>query len=304
MVIFVRNHIDYSKLPTEQVNSFSKNIDRASISEALHIINREDRRVPVAVRTQLPSIARAVQIIVGALRKGGRLFFIGAGTSGRLGVMEAAECPPTFNTPPSLVQAFMAGGRSSVFRSKEGAEDRGEEAARIVRKHVRAGDAVVGIAASGVTSFVREGLAEARKKRAARILVTCHDKLNRKMADVVIAVKTGPEVIAGSTRLKAATATKLVLNSLTVATMIQLGKVYGNWMVDLQPRSKKLRARAHRIISHLGKVSPARAKKLFKESRGNAKTAILMARRGLGRAEALRRLKSSRGHLHSALTHV
>ncbi|MCB4756121.1 MAG: N-acetylmuramic acid 6-phosphate etherase, partial [Elusimicrobia bacterium] len=266
------------------------------------LINREDAKVSKAVRKQGKNMARAVSVIVGALRRGNRLFFIGAGTSGRLGIMEAAECPPTFNTPPSLVQAFMAGGRSSVFRSKEGAEDRGFEAAQLIRKHVHNNDVVVGIAASGVTPFVKEGLKAARKIKAKTILVTCNAKSSNGVAGVVIAPKTGPEIIAGSTRLKAATATKMILNALTVASMIQLGKVYGNWMVDLQPRSKKLKARAIHLIQRLGHVSGKMAERLLRDSGGNAKTAILMARKNLTRTQAVSQLKKAQGRLHLALS--
>lgn len=297
----VKSLISYSKLPTEQNNAASRNIDRVSISSALKIINKEDARVALAVRKKLPAIEKAVRMVLDSLRKGGRLFFIGAGTSGRLGILEAAECPPTFNTPPSLVRAFMAGGRSSVFRSKEGAEDRGAEAVRIVRRFVRPNDAVIGIAASGVTPFVRDGLVCARQKKAQTILITCHSGKMKSPAYHTIAIHTGPEVIAGSTRLKAATATKLVLNSITVATMVQLGKVYGNRMVDLQPRSEKLKARSIGLISSLGRVSTKKAKGLLSASGGNAKTAILMARKKISKAEAVRRLKKVDNRLYLSL---
>lgn len=269
--------INYAALPTEQVNPASKNIDSVSVFRALQIMNREDSKVAAAVRAQLKSIEKAVVIIDTAFHTGGRLIFLGAGTSGRLGIMEAAECPPTFNTPPSMVQAYMAGGKSSVFRSKEGAEDRGAEAVRLVRSKVKPGDVVVGIAASGVTAFVRDGLKAAQKKKAQTILITCHSGDVKSPAQHTVAIKTGPEVIAGSTRLKAATATKLVLNSITVACMIRLGKVMGNRMVDLQPKSKKLTARAIGLVMELAKVSPAEAERLFKSAGGNAKRAILLA---------------------------
>jgi N-acetylmuramic acid 6-phosphate etherase len=247
-------------------------------------------------------MGKAVRMIVASLRNGGHLFFIGAGTSGRLGVLEAAECPPTFNTPPSLIRAFMAGGKPSVFKSKEGAEDRGMDSARLIRKNVKRNDVVIGIAASGVTSFVKEGLRVAKKRGAKTILVTCNPRQTSHLADVVIAPRVGPEVIAGSTRLKAATATKLVLNSLTVTSMIQLGKVYGNRMVDLQPKSNKLKARALRLIQLLAKVSPKKAETLYIQSGKNAKTAILMGKKNLKQSDAVRLLKKTAGHLHAALT--
>lgn len=292
---------NYARLPTEQNNPFSRHIDRVPVARALHIINNEDAKIARAVRAQIPSIQRGVQLIVKSLSNGGRLFFIGAGTSGRLGVLEAAECPPTFNTPRSLVQAFMAGGRMSVFASKEGAEDRGADSAKLVRKNVRKGDVVVGIAASGVTAYVRDGLKTARAKKAVTILVTCHSGILSSPAQVTIAVNTGPEVIAGSTRLKAGTATKLVLNSLTVASMVQLGKVYGNRMVDLQPRSAKLVARATHLIAQLANVPEKQAAKLLKAAGGNAKTAIVMARKKLSRGAAINLLKLNNGRLHLAL---
>ncbi len=294
--------INYARLPTEQNNAASRRLAEKSIHQALTIINREDSNVPRAVGKTISSMEKAVKLIVSSLRAGGHVIFLGAGTSGRLGILEAAECPPTFNTPPSLVQAYMAGGKSSVFRSKEGAEDRGQDARAIVSKRVRKNDVVVGIAASGVTAFVREGLKAARTKHARTILVTCHPKISKSAADTVIAVPTGPEVIAGSTRLKAATATKLVLNSLTVVSMVQLGKVYGNRMVDLQPRSRKLQARAINLISSLAKTSSQSAEHALKAARGNSKTAILMLKKKIGYKEAVSRLKKAKGFLHEALS--
>ena len=293
--------IDYARLPTERVNRASAHFDRLPIRRALTIINNEDATVSRSVKRALPSIERAVRAIVTSLRGGGKLLFIGAGTSGRLGVMEAAECPPTFNTPRELVQAVMAGGNQSVFRSKEGAEDRGQDAARAVRAKISQGDVVVGIAASGVTPFVRDGLAAAQACGAKTILVTCHSA-PPKIAQITISVPVGAEVIAGSTRLKAATATKLVLNSLTIASMVQLGKVYGNRMVDLQPRSKKLVERAVRLIGEIGRVPEEKARALFTAAGGNAKTAIVMARTGDTRAQARERLRKGGGLLRKAIS--
>jgi N-acetylmuramic acid 6-phosphate etherase len=226
---------------------------------------------------------------------------VGAGTSGRLGVIEAAECPPTFDTPPSLVQAVIAGGRRTVFRSAEGAEDDGPDGARQIRRRVRAGDVVVGIAASGVTPFVRGALKEARRRGAATALVTCNPQVPASAARVVIALAVGPEVLTGSTRLKAGTATKLALNTLTTASFARLGKVYGNRMVDLRPRSAKLRARALRLVVLLGRVSPREAERLLKASGASAKVAIAMARLGVDAKEARRRLKAAAGSLRTAL---
>ncbi|HJV58744.1 MAG TPA: N-acetylmuramic acid 6-phosphate etherase, partial [Methylomirabilota bacterium] len=251
--------IRYDRLPTERVNPGSGKLDRLSAAQIARLMNRADRRAVGAVGRAAPAIGRAVDLIVRALSRRGRLIFVGAGTSGRLGVLEAAECPPTFDTPPSLVQAVIAGGRRTVFRSSEGAEDDGPEGARQIRRRVRPGDVVVGIAASGVTPFVRAALQEARRRGAATALVTCNPDVPASAARVVIALAVGPEVLTGSTRLKAGTATKLALNTLTTASFARLGKVYGNRMVDLRPRSAKLRARALRLVGQLGRVSPREA---------------------------------------------
>lgn len=294
--------VDYGKLLTEQSNPRTRAIDTLPVEKILDLISREDLEVPKKVAKQKKQIAKGVRILVKAVKNGGRVFFAGAGTSGRLGILEAAECPPTFNTPPSLVQAVMAGGKSSVFRSKEGAEDRLEDALGIFRKKLGSRDAVVGIAASGVTPFVKGALQAAKEKKCATIVVSCADAAALKpLADCLISVKTGPEVISGSTRLKAGTATKLVLNMLTVTTMVQAGKVYKNWMVDLQPRSKKLEARALRLISHLGRVPETEAESYLKQSGKKVKVAILMARRKWPRPRASAALKKSGGFLKKAL---
>ena len=227
----------YSQLSTERPNPASVDLDRLSAHAIARLMNREDARAVRAVGRMASRIAAAVDLVVGALSRGGRLFFVGAGTSGRLGVLEAAECPPTFGTPPRLVQAIMAGGRASVFRSREGVEDDAGAAAREVRRRVRRGDVVVGVSASGVTPFVRAALREARRRGAATALVACNaTRVGTVSARVVIDPRPGPEVLAGSTRLKAGTATKLVLNTLTTASMARLGRVHGNRMVDVQPR--------------------------------------------------------------------
>jgi N-acetylmuramic acid 6-phosphate etherase len=293
--------IRYERLPTERVDRDSPGLDRLSPVEIAHLMNRADRRAVEAVGRAGPAIGRAIDLVVSALSRGGRLIFVGAGTSGRLGVLEAAECPPTFDTPPGLVQAVMAGGRRAVFRSAEGAEDDAAEGARQMRSRARAGDVAVGIAASGVTPFVRGALAEARRRRVATVLVTCNPGVPRRRARVVIALDVGPEVLAGSTRLKAGTATKLALNTLTTGAFARLGKVYGNRMVDLRPRSAKLRARALRLVREIGGVGEREAARLLRDARGNAKLAIAMARLGLDRAAARRRLRAADGSLGRAL---
>ncbi len=293
---------DYARLPTEQPNPRSRHLDRLVPIQLLRLINQEDRTVPRAVGRVIPQMARAVSLIVTSFREGGRLWFIGAGTSGRLGVIEAAECPPTFNTPPLMIQAIIAGGRAAVFRSREGAEDDRAAAHREVSRRLRAGDVIIGIAASGVTPFVEAGLQAARTRRATTILVTCHRTSRfRQLADVVIATRVGPEVIAGSTRLKAGTATKLILNMLTVATMVRLGKVYGPWMVDVRPTSKKLRARAVRIIRQLTGVSAVRAQQLLRAASGRVKVAVVMATRDVDASHARRLLSEHGGMLRGGI---
>lgn len=245
-------------------------------------------------------LARGVDVLAATLASGGSVLLLGAGTSGRLAVLEAAECPPTFNTSARQIRAVIAGGKHSVFRAKEGAEDEpalGKKAAATVF----AGDTVIGVAASGVTPFVRAALAEAKRRGAATILVTSNGRPKGRHADIVIAPLVGPEVVTGSTRLKAGTAAKLVLNALTTGAMIKIGKVYDHWMVDLKPTSRKLRLRGERIVADLGRVSPARARALFRASGGSVKTAVVMARRGLSLSQARELLARTGGALRLAL---
>ncbi len=294
--------IRYERLVTERANPASRALDRLSAREIAALMNSEDRRAVAAVGRVRRELAAAVELIVAALRRGGRLVFVGAGTSGRLGVLEAAECPPTFGTPPRMVQAIMAGGRAAVFRSREGAEDDAPAAKRAVRASVSRGDVVVGVSASGVTPFVQAALTEARRRGAETVLVACNPAARRAAgARLLIALAPGSEVLAGSTRLKAGTATKLVLNTLTTAAMARLGRVYGNRMVDLQPRSAKLRERAARLIEELADVSRARARRALAASGGRVRVAIVMAKRGLGAAAAARALGDARGSLREAL---
>jgi N-acetylmuramic acid 6-phosphate etherase len=294
---------DFGRLATERRNPRTSRIDALSVPEILDAINREDATIAAAVALEKSKIARAVNLLVDRVKKGGRLLFVGAGTSGRLGMLEAAELPPTFSTPSRLAQAIMAGGPECVWASKEGAEDDADDGARQLRiRAVRELDAVIGITASGVTPFVLGALGEARKKGAARILVSCNRRgVPRDAADVHIAAIVGPEVITGSTRLRAGTATKLILNMLTVATMVRLGKVYENLMVDLQTRSDKLVARAKRIVSELTGLSESDAGKQLKAAGGSAKIAIVMARRDLTRELAVRLLAQHGGMLRGAL---
>ena len=291
----------FDRLPTEQPDRRSRDLDRLSPVGVARVMNRADHLAVQAVARAAPQVGRAIELVALALSRGGRLLFVGAGTSGRLGVIEAAECPPTFGTPPRLVQAIIAGGNRAVFRSVEGAEDDAGEGARQIRRRARAGDVVVGIAASGITPFVRGALDEARRRTLATVLVTCNPKVPGRSARVVIALPVGPEVLAGSTRLKAGTATKLTLNTITTGVFARLGKVYGNRMVDLRPRSAKLRARAVRLVHEIGGVPAREATRLLEVASGSPKVAIAMARLGLSAREARRRLAGADGSLRRLL---
>jgi len=290
--------VDFKDLPTEKINASSKRLDKLTAGEIVGLMNSENEILPKALWREIKNITKAVQVIINSLRSGGRIFFAGAGTSGRLGVLESAELPPTFNSDPALAQAIMAGGRSAVFRSKEGAEDNASEARRIIKKCVKKGDVVIGIAASGVTPFTQGALSQGKIQKARTILVTCNpQKTIRGKAEIVIAPSVGPEIISGSTRLKSGTATKMILNMLTTASMVGLGKVYGNLMVDLQPKSRKLRERGIRLVRQIAGVPRARAVKLLNDSRWSVKTAALMAKKNVSRREALKILKQHDGFL-------
>ncbi|OGK80784.1 MAG: hypothetical protein A2X53_14835 [Candidatus Rokubacteria bacterium GWA2_70_23] len=278
--------IRYDRLTTEWADPRTRALDRLSPLQIARVMNRADREAARAAGRAAPAIARAVDLILEALGGGGRLFFVGAGTSGRLGVLEAAECPPTFGIPTAQVQAVMAGGRGAMVRSKEGAEDDAREGARQMRRRVRPGDVVVGISASGTARFVLGALAAAQRRSAATVLVTCNPLMSRRAARVVILLDTGPEVLAGSTRLKAGTATKLALNTLTTATFARMGNIFGNRMIAVQPRSAKLRARAVGLVSHFGQVNRRRAERLLTASRGSTLVAITMARSKVTAREA------------------
>lgn len=293
----------WQQLPTEAINPASLSIDTLEPADIIDVMLGEDRKMLAAVARERERIALAVDIITQALRKGGRLVFVGAGTSGRLGVLEAAEMPPTFGTSPDMVQAVMAGGKSAFFRPREGADDQYEEGARTVSR-MRPGrrDAFVGVSASGMTPFVRGGLASARRAGARIIFVTCDPASElQTFVDITIALGVGPEVIAGSTRLKAASATKLVLNMLSTAAMVRIGKTYGNLMVDVQSTSEKLKDRAKRIVGIVTGLESADAEKLLNRAHWNAKAAIVMQKTGLSYAKALSRLRQANGMMREAL---
>ena len=281
----------WADLPTEQRNEASTRIDEASTAEMLRIMNREDASVAAAVENELDQVAMAVELVVRALRENGRLFYIGAGSSGRLGVLDAAECPPTFNTDPGMVQAVIAGGPEAVFAAVEGAEDRSDYGAgELRRRQVGAGDCVIGIAASGVTPFVLGGLREARALGAATILLTCGVPGQvASCVDVRIAPQVGPEVVTGSTRLKAGTATKMILNMISTAAMIRLGKTLGNLMVDLQPKNAKLRDRSLRILQMVAGITRESSQACLDAAGGDLKVAIVMQLCGVdsGRAAVM-----------------
>lgn len=292
--------IQYHRLPTEQRHPKSLNLDRLTSIQLIRLMNNEDLSAAQSVRGSAHAIARAVGVIARALGRGGRLFFLGAGTSGRLGVIEAAECPPTFHTPPSLVQAIIAGGRGAVFRSREGAEDDQAAGRSAVQQRLRKNDVAVGIAASGVTPYVRAALAEADRIGAQTILVTCSAKTTIP-AKIKIIVPVGPEVLTGSTRLKAGTATKLVLNMLTLGSMVRLGKTYGNLMVDVRPTSRKLKARAVAMLQLLTHTSKDEATRLLSRAHNRVKTAVLMRQQRHTYPQAMKQLNACGGSLRRAL---
>jgi len=278
------------RLPTtEKRNPRSADIDTLSTLEIVDLINSEDRTVPEAVGSQRREIAAAIDVIVDSLRGGGRLFYVGAGTSGRLGVLDASECPPTFGVKRSLVQGIIAGGRRALVRSIEGAEDYPRDGAEAIdKKRVTSRDVVVGLAACGVTPFVHGALRRAGQIGAATICVTCAPEVVQSIpAEIIINPVVGPEIVTGSTRMKAGTATKLVLNMLTTTTMIKLGKVYGNLMVDLQAVNNKLRDRSLRILMELTDLSRRRAQALLKRADGQLKAAVVMHFRRVDRDRAI-----------------
>ncbi len=290
-------------LLTEQRNPASESIDSLPTEEVLRIINAEDQKVAEAIEREIPAIARAVDAIVDAFERGGRLFYLGAGTSGRLGVLDASECPPTFNVRPDLVQGIMAGGESALSRATETTEDDPEIGARDLQaRGFTANDVLVGIAASGRTPYVLGAVAEARRMGAVTIGVCCtNDSALARAVSIPIVPLVGPEVVAGSTRMKAGTAQKMVLNMLSTAAFVRMGYVYGNMMVNVQPRNAKLRDRARRIIAEGAGVSYERAGELLDASGSSVAAAILMGKTGIGRAEAEHRLAASGGRISKAL---
>jgi len=290
-------------LLTEQPNPASEGIDALSTEQILRIINSEDRKVAEAVAREQTSIARAVDAIFEALNSGGRLFYIGAGTSGRLGVLDAAECPPTFNVPPGMVQGIIAGGEPALARATETTEDDPAiGASDLSERGFAANDVLVGIAASGRTPYVLGAVAEANRMGAFTIGISCtpESELSRAVK-IPIVLLVGPEIVAGSTRMKAGTATKLVLNMLTTASFIRMGYVFGNLMVNVQPKNSKLADRARRIIAQAAGVTYEHAGDLLAAAGNSVRTAIVMARAGVDRTDAERRLTQAKGRISEAL---
>ncbi len=293
----------FDSLLTEQTNPASAAIDAVSTEEMLRIINAEDRKVAEAVGREIPAIARAVDAIVAALENGGRLFYIGAGTSGRLGVLDASECPPTFSVPPDLVQGIIAGGEPALSRATEASEDDPASGARdLLARGFTARDVLIALAASGRTPYALGAAAEARRLGATTIGISCTPESElARTVEIPITPLPGPEVVAGSTRLKAGTAQKLVLNMLSTGAFIRLGYVYGNLMVNVQPTNTKLRDRARRIIANAADVSYERAGELLEEAGNRVRTAIVMAKTGLDRTAAEQRLAAVGGRISRAL---
>jgi N-acetylmuramic acid 6-phosphate etherase len=290
-------------LVTEQRNDESANIDVSSVEEIIAIINREDQKVALAVRDEAPYIAEAVELIVDAFQAGGRLFYVGAGTSGRLGVLDAAECPPTFGTKPEMIQALIAGGSAAVFQSQEGAEDKPENGALAVQEAgIGPSDIVCGIAASMRTPYVIGAVNYARNLGCKTLFITTNPRSRFNLdVDVAICPEVGPEVIMGSTRMKSGTAQKLVLNMLSTASMIRLGKVYQNMMIDLQMTNQKLVERSKRIVMIATEVSYEEASAALEASSGHVKTALVMLLAGVPAQEARIRLDRTDGFVRPAI---
>jgi len=298
-----RKHGRTERRGTEQRNAASKNLDRMTAVEIVRLMNREDGTVAIAVGKEIPAIARAVDAIVGGIRKGGRLIYVGAGTSGRMGVLDAAECPPTFGTSPKLVVAVIAGGRRAITRAVEGAEDSTRNGERDLRaKKLARNDVVVGIAASGTTPYVVGALKYARARGATTVAVTSNLRMPvGRLAKIVIAPEVGPEVLTGSTRLKAGTSQKMVLNMLSTAGMARLGHVYENLMVDMMLTNEKLADRALRILAEASGKSVSAAEHALRAAGHNMRVALVMLKLGVEAREAKRLIARAGGNLRRAL---
>jgi len=299
----LRRAVDYETLPTEQRNPRSMALDRMSTRQILRLINAEDRRVPAAVAREIPRIARATDAVVRAIQHGGRLIYVGAGTSGRIGLLDALEWPPTFGVSPDLVRAAVAGGARATIGSAAPAEDDAAGGrAEITKLAVGPRDVVIGIAASGVTPFVLGAVEEARTRGAVVVgLCNVPGAPLAARADIAVVPVVGPEVLTGSTRMKAGTSQKMVLNMISTTAMVRLGKVFTNLMVDMVPANKKLVARARRMVAQATGRSMEQSEQLLDEARGSVKVAIVMALRRLSRADAEVRLAEAGGHVRAAV---
>jgi N-acetylmuramic acid 6-phosphate etherase len=293
----------WQSLPTEAINPDTLAFDKLTPADLVEEMLHEDRKMLAAVQREKDRIAVGIDILTRALRSGGRIVFVGAGTSGRLGVLESSEMPPTFGTKPDLVQAIMAGGKDAMLTPREGVDDNYEEGARSVnRLRPNKKDVVIGVSASGMTQFVRGALTRARRAGSKIIFVTCDPRTElQTFVDLTIAPGVGPEVIAGSTRLKAGTATKIVLNMLTTGAMVRIGKTYGNLMVDVQTGSEKRRDRARRIVSIVTGLDDEAADKLLRRARWNVKAAIVMEKAGLAYPQAMARLRKAHDFIRDAI---
>ncbi len=291
------------QLATEQRNPASTNFDTSSIREILEVINTEDHKVPIAVRKELPYIEQAVEVVVHAFEQGGRLFYAGAGTSGRLGILDASECPPTYGTPPEMVQGLIAGGMEAVFRSQEGAEDLEENGARDIEEAgVTAGDVVCGIAASQRTPYVIGAVKHARSLGCKTLFLTCNPRATFNIdVDVAMCAVVGPEVIMGSTRMKSGTAQKLILNMITTTAMVRMGKVYENMMVDLQMTNAKLVERSKRTVMMVTGVDYEEAARVLASVDGHVKRALVVILANVAPDEAQERLANANGFVRQAI---
>ena len=290
---------------TEQQNPSSEDIDNKSITEILNIINNEDTKVALAVQKSLSSIEYFIDDLVLRLIEGGRLFYIGSGTSGRLGVLDAAECPPTFSTNPELVQGIIAGGYDALVKSIEGAEDSSSDGAlKMIENNVNDKDTVLGLTASSSTPFVFGALKKAKEMQALTGLIICNKQNKFSYVDHMISIIVGPEIITGSTRMKAGTATKMVLNMVTTTAMIKMNKTFGNLMVDLKASNNKLWDRGTRIISHLTNLEYNDSLELLKSAKGEVKIAILMKKLGLTIEDAKKKLNANSGSLRASMNDV
>ncbi|UJF14684.1 N-acetylmuramic acid 6-phosphate etherase [Jeotgalibaca sp. MA1X17-3] len=298
--------LNLAKLETEQQNQKSLKIDRVSTKEMLEMMNDEDLTVSKSVRKEIPTISKIVDLVYTSLENGGRLFYIGAGTSGRLGVLDASECPPTFGVSYELVQGLIAGGEKAILKAQEGVEDQPEEGKKdLISRNLTSKDVVIGIAASGRTPYVTGALNYAKEIGASSASISCVSKAKiSEAADIALEIITGPEIITGSTRLKAGTAQKMILNMITTSVMIKLGKVYQNYMVDLQPTNKKLVSRAQEMIRDITGVDQSKAIELYEAANGHVKTAIMMELGGFSADCARKQLELNKGHISRAIRKV